>query len=160
MTKPNLSIKERFLLHIDIPENPNDCWIWKGHKNNQGYGQFDIHTKKWAAHRLSYTIFIGNIPKGMFILHRCDIPACVNPSHLFLGTQKDNMLDAQSKNRLFIPNSRGEQNGRNKLTEQDIYDIREMIEQGYYLREIADKFGVGISTIFDIKSGKNWGWLK
>ncbi len=75
------------------------CWGWTGTKHQFGYGSFSFKSKKINAHRFSYIVHCGPIPNGMCVLHKCDIPECVNPDHLFLGTQKDNMEDMASKGR-------------------------------------------------------------
>ena len=82
---------------IPIPES--GCWIWIGANNPDGYGEITVKGKVQSTHRMSYQAFIGPIPKGMQILHKCDIPACVNPRHLFLGTQNDNVKDCIKKGR-------------------------------------------------------------
>ena len=75
----------------------NGCWLWNGHKDADGYG-LAFHAKR-LAHRVSYEEFVSPIPKGLNVLHRCDVRCCVNPEHLFLGTQQDNMKDMYSKGR-------------------------------------------------------------
>lgn len=77
----------------------NGCWIWIGACNFDGYGHLTVSQKPWSAHRFSYTIFTGEIPKGMCVCHKCDCPPCVNPDHLFLGTAKDNARDKYEKGR-------------------------------------------------------------
>lgn len=92
--------------HIDIFNKSyvvnelNDCWEWQLYLSPLGYGRFTITTEKiFSAHRASYFLHVGSIPKGLNICHHCDNPKCVNPNHLFLGTQKQNIHDAMSKNR-------------------------------------------------------------
>jgi hypothetical protein len=89
-----------------------ECWMWSGKilKPGMGYGLASQHAKWQLAHRLSYKTFVGDIPEGMQVLHRCDRPACVNPSHLFLGTQKENIHDMLSKDRRLF--TRDRRNGR------------------------------------------------
>lgn len=156
MTKHNLSLTDRFLSHVSIPENINDCWEWMGANHGDGYGCFGINYKLYGAHRVSFELFVGPIPDGLFVCHSCDNRACVNPSHLFLGTHQDNMQDRNDKNR----QQRGERCGTHKLTEQEIFQIREMLEQGYTQQEIARMFGTSRVNISYIKTGKSWGWLK
>jgi len=79
---------------------PNSCWKWSGLKSIKGYGKFkDSNYLDWRAHRASYTIYVGEIPKGMMVCHHCDNPECCNPSHLFLGTARDNSIDRVNKGR-------------------------------------------------------------
>jgi len=90
---------EKFLSRI-IPEPNTGCWLWEGgSRGGKGYGQFNPRGKNFAAHRFSYQLHVGEIPKGLSVLHKCDTPACVNPEHLFLGTQTDNMRDRAAKKR-------------------------------------------------------------
>ena len=88
--------KEYIQSHITI--NDNGCWLWKTTPKSR-YAQAYKNNRAIPAHRLSYQIYIGEIPKGLFVCHKCDIPGCVNPKHLFVGTQKDNMQDCSVKGR-------------------------------------------------------------
>lgn len=90
--------EERFWAKVNKAE-ANQCWEWTGAKNSKGYGTLQVNTIKWLAHRYSYTISKGEIPKGLLIMHSCDNRKCVNPEHLSAGTQVDNMLDCTSKGR-------------------------------------------------------------
>lgn len=93
--------EDRFWEKVDKTEN---CWLWSASVNNQGYGEIHLGERNdhCYAHRFSWMINKGPIPKGLFVLHRCDNPRCVNPNHLFLGTQKDNLHDAMAKGRMPI----------------------------------------------------------
>lgn len=90
-------IMKKFLEKI---EKTSKCWIWKGHKNRKGYGLITYNKNTIKVSHLSYKLFKGNIPENMFVCHKCDNPSCVNPNHLFLGTQYDNIQDAINKGRL------------------------------------------------------------
>lgn len=100
----------------DKVSKTSTCWLWTGAKVPYGYGQF----AKGYAHRYSYKLHKGEIPIGLCILHKCDVPSCVNPEHLLLGTQKNNMEDKVSKGR----QNRGEERPLSKLTEKEILEIR------------------------------------
>ena len=136
--------------------SPGDCWQWAACKEKDGYGHFGRDGKMRRAHRLSWQFTYGDIPEGMCVLHRCDNPGCVNPSHLFLGTHADNMHDAAQKGRL----AHGEENGRHKLTGEDVLEIRELLAKGALTQQnIADEFGVSQAHVSYIKHGKTWCWL-
>jgi len=97
-----MDIKERFL--SKIKKSDNGCWEWIGASRGKcGYGSFSVNSKVFSSHRISYELFVEEIPKGLLVCHKCDNKLCVNPDHLFLGTQSDNMKDAYKKGRLFIP---------------------------------------------------------
>ena len=90
------------------------CWIWQGATSSTGYGVFSLNGSSVGAHRIAYTMTRGPIPKGMEICHRCDVPKCVNPSHMFIGTHADNMRDKALKRR--APRLTGKSNGQSKIT--------------------------------------------
>jgi len=136
-------------------KGPNDCWEWTGSKILAGYGKINVSGKTVSAHRISWEMANDPIPKGMCVLHHCDNKACVNPAHLFLGTNADNSRDMTEKER----QARGEANGESKLTEQDIHEIRVFLDAGYIQSEIAEGYGVGHVAIHYIKTGYRWGWL-
>lgn len=89
--------KQRFALQVEVGDG---CWTWLGSRTQQGYGRLMIETKVVAAHCAAWRMFRGPIPIGMYVCHHCDNPSCVKPSHLFLGTPKDNIQDCALKGRL------------------------------------------------------------
>lgn len=94
------AIEERFLEKVDI-RSPDDCWPWLGSENGKGYGELRLAGKKVYAHRLSYTLANPDVNiRKWFVLHECDNPCCCNPTHLKIGTQKDNMQDCVRRGRL------------------------------------------------------------
>jgi hypothetical protein len=95
--------EERFWAKVNKKET-NECWEWTGARNSKGYGSLSINAVRWVAHRYSYTISKGEIPKGLIIMHSCDNTKCVNPNHLSAGTHSDNMLDCTSKGRHYEQN--------------------------------------------------------
>lgn len=134
------------------------CWTWISViKKKKGYGVLYRLRKELLAHRISYEIFNGEIPTGLLICHKCDNRSCVNPDHLFAGTQKDNIQDSLSKGRMLGP--RGTKNGANKLTESQIIEIRTMRTSGATLVAIAGKFGISFQHVGAICSGFKWSHL-
>ena len=94
-----MTVRERFEQKY-VPEPNTGCWLWTASLNNKGYGELNVAGKARLAHRLSHELFIGPIPAGMSVCHKCDTPACVNPKHMFAGSHADNMRDALRKGRL------------------------------------------------------------
>lgn len=99
------SKEERFWANTS-PGAPDKCWLWKGTINRHNYGHFLWLGKDISAHRFSWEIHRGPIEASLFVCHHCDTPACINPSHLFLGTHSENMKDAYNKDRLFSEKTR------------------------------------------------------
>lgn len=120
---------------------------------SKGYGSVGIKPGKTAlSHRVAFEIYNGEIPKGMHVLHRCDNRRCVNPAHLFLGTNNDNVRDMVQKGR----QANGEKNGRSKLTYEQVDLIRKMHNTGYSSGKIAKVYGVCSSNIRNIVRGDYW----
>lgn len=133
-----------------IPEPMSGCWLWTASIDNWGYGLFGIGNKKTTrAHRWSYSKYVGEIPIGLKVCHRCDNPACVNPNHLFLGTDADNAKDRDKKGR----SAKGFKNGKSKLSMEDLILIR---ESNLSERKIAKILGFSRGTINAVRSGRTW----
>lgn len=150
---PRRSVADRFWSKVD---KADDCWIWTGGKTYGGYGVFCLDGQMRRAHRIAWIITNGPIPDGMEVLHRCDNPPCVNPAHLCLGTHQDNMDDMARKGRGNHFGTRGEQNGKARLTTRDIRLIREMVGSGMTHKAAARQFGVARTTVTAIIRGVNW----
>lgn len=150
------TLEQKFWEKVSIPENAGDCWIWTGSKLRGGYGNININHKTKQAHRLSYELHYGKIPAGLDVLHKCDNPPCVNPHHLFLGTDKTNAEDRSAKGRtvkgVLLPIS--------KLNDGNVKEIRKLIALKIPRRKIAKLFGVGSTCITDIATGRTWSWLR
>jgi len=143
---------ERFLNKVS-PEPMSGCWIWTGSCFRLGYGSVRFEGKTRSAHRLAWELLRGPIPEGLNVLHKCDVPSCVNPDHLFAGTHQENMQDKAAKGRCNLPN--GENNPMAKLTEDNVREIREKYVWGVGVH-LARKFGVHRSIITDVVKGKTW----
>lgn len=140
---------ESWVDEYSIPVTETGCLLWLGFWSEKGYGQLRINGKIKRAHRESYERSIGPIPKGLCVCHSCDVPACINPSHLWVGTHKKNMEDRSSKGRYA-----GIWNGRSVLTEQEVRAIR-FTEIGT-IKEIASKYGISKSAVSAIINNISW----
>ena len=146
------TIQERFEAKFTKSDG---CWEWNAGKRN-GYGAFWIAERRQYAHRISYRLYVGEIPAGLCVCHRCDNPGCVNPDHLFLGTQADNMRDCENKGRGVHCVMSGEKHGRSKLTAAQVVEIRAKYANGATQSDLAKEFGVSQQTISVIVRGHNW----
>lgn len=127
-----LTLSERFWSKVSKTDG---CWNWTAtrSKSGTGYGQISVNDRLTAAHRVSWELHFGPVPDGLFVLHRCDNKACVNPAHLFLGNNSDNLIDAARKSSL----------GRNqRLSPASVEQIRRLRREGMTSREIASMFGI------------------
>ena len=140
--------------------NPNGCWEWIAAKVGLklNYGKFWLNGKYGKAHRASYTMHKGEIPEGMCVLHKCDIPACVNPDHLFLGTKQDNSKDMLEKNRGGHWKNPPRVNKRkdSKLTEDIVRDIRARCGAGESQGTVAKLYKIGQPTVHKIVHKQRW----
>jgi hypothetical protein len=144
-----------------IPEPMSGCWLWLGPYGSLDYGQFTLRGRRYKAHRYSWQVHRGDIPPGMHVLHRCDTPACVNPDHLFLGTQADNNADKVRKERHTgwgrgHPILNGTKHPLAKLTDEDVLWIR-IDDRKPSL--IAKDYGVSRQIVWKIKTRQNWAHL-
>jgi len=151
-----LSLVERFWSKVQKSEG---CWTWKAGFYRTGYGAFHVKRKKRFAHRVAYEFEIGPIPVGKVVMHTCDNPACVRPEHLRVGDQAENVADMIQKKRDRRPNLKGAENGRAKLTEEDVREIRRRLRAGATQTELALEYGVALSNIGHIVHGRSWGFL-
>lgn len=174
-----LPFEERFWGRV---QKTDGCWLWTGNKMRRGYGityNAGIYEggKREPAHRISYRLAYGDFPKNLLVCHHCDNPPCVKPDHLFLGTHKDNFLDAKNKNRVptgvrhwtsvkpelikrgFKSPERalsGSTNPNSRLTEKDVSRIRFLRSKGSKYADLAKAFNVKQDTIEGICLRRSW----
>jgi hypothetical protein len=140
------------------------CWLWVARLDRYGYGVFRLNGKTRKAHRVAYAAARGEPDGALFVCHRCDVRACVNPAHLFLGTNADNTADRQRKGRQAVgertrpeTRARGEANGWSKLTRRDVRRIRAMADRAVLRqRDIGVRFGVTQGVVSKIKRRVLW----
>ncbi len=132
------------------------CWLWQASTNQGGYGTFRANGASRLAHRLSWEEHYGAIPPATMVLHRCDNPPCVNPKHLFLGTQLDNMRDMANKGRSRSWDQLGTNHFNVKLDEQRVREIRNRFANGETQVSLAKEFGVSFQNIHLIVRRKKW----
>lgn len=160
--------EERFWSKAD---KSGECWLWTSAIGDDGYGLFGVYraehrrmfgaTRTMRAHRLAWMLTNGPIPAGMLICHRCDVPLCVNPAHLFLGTPSDNMRDMHGKGRNWQrlkPQRivRGDRKPNARLSSESVRVLREMRARGDSYATIARTLGVGRTTVEQVVRGLTW----
>ena len=162
-----IPLRDRFW--AKVPKLPPDsCWEWLGMRclqTKHAYGTLKVNNRRRLAHRLMWELTHGPIPTGLAVCHTCDNPPCVNPDHLFLGTNMDNIEDMMRKGRgagqqgtRYQPDVSGTNNGRAKLSEDDIRTIRLAYHMNY--NELAEHYDVSPSTIGRIVKGDTWKHIK
>lgn len=139
------------ILDGSTPEPTTGCWLWRGARNPNGRPILSVKGKTKYAHRMAYETFVGSIG-GALVCHSCDNMACVNPAHLWLGTQQDNQKDKVRKGR----QARGAKVGSAKLTETDVAEIRRLRAGGMKYLELSRRFGVVHGAIGHILAGRAW----
>ena len=157
-------MEARFLTKVNKTDT---CWLWTGYKTSKGYGQFGVNYCIVRAHRVAYELWVGPIPSGLILRHKCDNPSCVNPDHLETGTHQDNANDRVERGRSAKGDKsgarlhpekmpRGENHHNSKLTYDDVVEIKVLLGFGVTQEQIAEQFGVGDPTISKIKRGILW----
>lgn len=157
--KERKTLLEKFWSKV-VSKSTDECWEWNGSKEKQGYGILNLRItgKYLKAHRASWEIHFGEIPNNLCVCHKCDNRSCVNPSHLFLGIHQENMADMTVKKR--YKNTKGELNGRSKLTKEQVVEILNMKNKGISQQKIANYYNVSQVRISMIFSGKSWKHLQ
>jgi len=138
----------RFVNKVDISNSADGCWVWQGAVGSDGYGRLRRRGKTYSAHRYAYELFKSPIPEGLCVMHRCDVPLCVNPVHLVVGTKADNTKDMLLKKRYgnTVP----------KLNFEQVHSIRAMLRSGATKAEVSERFNICRSTVQDIETGSCW----
>lgn len=126
-------------------DEASGCWVWKRAAGGFGYGAIYVRGRLERAHRLSYELHVGPIPDGLHVCHRCDNPPCVNPAHLFVGTQFDNLDDMTRKGRRW-----------SKLTPDNVREIRAKHKTGATVSQLAREIGVSTPTVAKVIKGTGW----
>lgn len=149
-----------------IPEPNMGCWLWMWRVQQNGYGRVSHDGRSWLTHRLSFTAFVGAIPPGLFVCHKCDVKCCANPRHLFVGTPQDNVDDYRRKKYgacvneevVIMPRRQhvGEHHWRTRLTVQDIRDIRARVAGGELMRIVAEKYSITRVNVVHIVNRTTW----
>ncbi len=137
-----LTVAER-LVARSIPEPNSGCWLWLGAVDRDGYGHFAINGVHIRAHRASFMAFRGPLKPGMYVCHKCDVPSCINPGHLFQGTPTDNARDMGRKGRVWM----------GRLCATDVLSIR---ASELPAKALAASFDVHIATIHQIRRRHTW----
>lgn len=158
----NMTTEERFWSNVDRSGGPNACWEWQGSlkgPSRNRYGNASLKGRTVRAHRLAWIITHGDIPQGegahgTCVCHHCDNPPCCNPAHLFLGTNTDNNHDKERKGRGNHP--RGKDNGRAKLSDDDVRSIRLRVARGESRRRVSAEYGVSDVMVSKIFRRSNW----
>lgn len=148
-------------IKVRMTVSDSGCWLWNGTKktcrrNTHKYGWVTFQGKQMSAHRASWILFNGEIERGFVVCHKCDVPECINPEHLFIGTQKDNVKDMIAKGRKWIGIAIRKIDGkpnRAKLTESDVVEIHALRNLGMSQSKIAQKIGVSQGCISQLLRG-------
>jgi hypothetical protein len=145
----------RLQSNIDF-KGPDECWNWTASVFRDGYGRIRAFGTQMGAHRAAYRFWVGEIPDGLFVCHRCDNRRCCNPAHMFLGTPLDNHRDCIAKGRRVTRPARGEASGLAKLTEAAVREIRATPAGRRNSRRLADKYGVTVQYLLRIRNRERW----
>jgi hypothetical protein len=137
-----------------VAEPNTGCWLWTAALNDAGYGRLGV-TKGWrGAHRVAYELFVGTVPQDMFVCHRCDTPACVNPSHLFLGRPIDNTADMIAKGRIRTGRLFGDSNPNGIVGSSQLGELRALAMAGATSRQLAERYGISVPHARDLMTGR------
>lgn len=149
-----MTAEEKFMRFV-MPEPNSGCWLWVGAAKASGHGKIRIDKKYLQAHRVFYVLFNKKeIPEGMVVRHKCDVSCCVNPLHLEIGTQADNLKDMHDRNRNKQPF--GERHSSAKLKTSDVVEIKMAFINGTSVADLMKKYNISSGALRGIKNGKKW----
>lgn len=152
-----MNLIDRYCKYLPDNLNENNCWEWKGCLDTYGYGMFNYKKKTCKAHRLMYEIHYAIELKDLHCLHKCNNRKCVNPLHLFAGTNLDNIKDKVKKGRCYTGNQKGENNGASKLKDADVIEIRRLYNiKKYTTVKLSKMYNIHRSTISYIVNNKTY----
>jgi hypothetical protein len=158
MSAPNDVAK--CIVAYSVPEPNTGCWLWLHGTNAAGYGVIRVGGgRQILAHRAAYGMFIGSIPPNLQICHKCDVPCCVNPAHLYAGTAADNAADKVRRGRQRhgpFPEITGSKHGNAKLTEEIVIEARRRVRLGEFAYNLAGEYGVSRSVMYRAVTGNTW----
>ena len=150
MNGPSEALVAAFAARVE-PEPNSGCWLWAGSWSDLDYGMFASARRhgqdEIMAHRIAWRLSNGPVPTGLKVLHRCDVRACVNPAHLFLGTQADNIADMDAKGRRRTRGLSGEQNPQARLSKAGVRAMRAAYSSGVSQHALAKTYGVAVMTV-------------
>jgi hypothetical protein len=150
LTEKKMSMTPRQRLERRLKkDSKTGCWEFQGQRSIEGYGKIKVDNKNWRAHRLAYLLFVGEIPDGMIVCHRCDNPPCCNPDHLFLGTHLDNVADKVCKNR----QAKGSDLPQKKYGIAHVEEVRRLKNLGLTHADIAIKMGISEGQVSYLSKG-------
>ena len=153
--------RDKFLSKY-FPEPKTGCWLWVGKTNADGYGELHSEDNEFglrSAHRYSYTIHHGHIPAKLQVLHKCDQPCCINPDHLFLGTQQENIADMDRKGRRKV--GVGVRHSKARVNNEQAIAIKQEYSKGLLKqKDIAEKYGIDRSAVSAIVNNRTWKHVK
>lgn len=145
-------IEDRFWPMVEKTEH--GCWLFaSGRRNKAGYGRVAFNKKYHLAHRVSWKIHHGEIPVGLYVLHKCDVPGCVNPDHLYLGTHLDNVRDMVVRGRCRPAILPGETHPNSKLKNEDVMEIR---RSALTAKQLAEKFCITRTHVYYLRGRQAW----
>lgn len=140
---------DRYGIRVD-----DGCWIWPNSVDGSGYGNLSVKGRMWRAHRLFYALAFGVDPAGMVVMHKCDKPRCVQPGHLVLGTQRDNIADRHAKGRNGA--CRGDAAPWATLTTEQVKDLRWRFAAGESRKHLAEAFGISKTQMYRVVRNESW----